>query len=144
MRRNADRRFHPGRTGEGRRLGELETAVMEEVWRHGGTRTVTDVHEALTDSSAPAYTTVKTTMERLAEKGILRRERSGRAYTYTAAIGKAELERRIVAGALEALVREFPEAVASFLTPDGQRIDPAELERLAAQVKALRGTEDDA
>jgi predicted transcriptional regulator len=113
------RRFVPGRTGQTTPLGELEQAVMEVVWRRTGPASVGETQEALPPEQRVAYNTVKTTMERLADKGILSRTKDGRAYRYSAAVTRKELERRIVALALDRLVEQFPQAVASFfVAPD--------------------------
>ena len=65
------RRFAPRKTGDASPLGQLESAVMEVVWSRTEPTTVSDVHSALPPEEPVAYNTVKTTMERLAEKGIL-------------------------------------------------------------------------
>lgn len=128
------RRFSPRKTGDASPLGQLERAVMEAVWSIGEPVSVGQLHASLSASPPIAYTTVKTTMERLADKGILTRARHGKAYHYGAALSQQDLERRIVAGALDRLVEEFPEAVASFcVRPDPGLTD----ERLALLQEAI-------
>ena len=63
--------------------GELEHAVLAVVAAQPGSMSVTDVLARL--SGDPAYTTVMTTLGRLAGKGALVRERDGRAYRYSLA-----------------------------------------------------------
>ena len=93
---------------------------MRVVWAQSLAVSVADVHAGLPDDlRSSAYTTVKTTLERLADKGILSQMRAGKAYLYRAAVTQAELERRIVSKALDSLVARFPDAVASFFVrPD--------------------------
>jgi predicted transcriptional regulator len=62
-------------------LGPFETDVMEVLWSLGREASVRDVRAALL--AGPAYTTVMTTMERLHRKGLLHRQRQGRAFLYT-------------------------------------------------------------
>src|SRR5437867_819922 len=64
-------------------LFELESEVMEEVWRQGRTN-VRAVMEALNKKRRKdrAYTTYMTIMARLARKGLLHREREGRTDMY--------------------------------------------------------------
>ena len=64
------------------RLGDLETEVMGVVWEKRKA-TVQDVKEALAPRRSLAYTTVMTVMSRLAQKGILERQKEGRAFYYT-------------------------------------------------------------
>lgn len=110
---------------------------MAVVWKSKDPLLVSDVHAALTEDTTQAtvaYSTVKSTMERLAEKGILAQVRAGKAYQYRAILSETDLERRIVTTALDRLVSEFPQAVASFFV----RPDPAMTEeRLALLEDAI-------
>ncbi|RZT82603.1 putative transcriptional regulator [Micromonospora violae] len=67
------------------RLGDLERAVMDVLWDVvPGTSdgvTVREVADAL-DGRELAYTTVMTVLDRLAGKGMVQREREGRAWRY--------------------------------------------------------------
>ena len=60
--------------------GELESAVMEALWDHGGWMTPGEVHEIV--GADLAYNTVLTIIARLAEKQRLERQRDGRSYAY--------------------------------------------------------------
>ena len=68
------------------RLGELERAVMEQLWDSVALRptgsTVRDVLDALPAERDLAYTTVMTVLDRLAKKELVTRERDGRAWRY--------------------------------------------------------------
>ncbi|WP_307803806.1 BlaI/MecI/CopY family transcriptional regulator [Micromonospora echinofusca] len=67
------------------RLGDLERAVMDVLWDRNpgpsGGVTVREVADAL-DGRELAYTTVMTVLDRLAGKGMVQREREGRAWSY--------------------------------------------------------------
>ena len=71
------------------RLGDLERSVMEQLWDSTGRRpegaSVRDVLEALPGERGLAYTTVMTVLDRLSKKGLVTRERDGRAWRYTPA-----------------------------------------------------------
>jgi predicted transcriptional regulator len=69
------------------RLGELERAVMEVLWEREAPATARDVGRALVDRDL-AYTTVMTVLDRLTRKGFVDRERTGRAWSYTAAASR--------------------------------------------------------
>jgi predicted transcriptional regulator len=64
------------------RLGDLERAAMEAVWESGPS-TARQVADRLADRGL-AYTTWLTVLGRLEGKGLLRRDREGRAHVYTA------------------------------------------------------------
>ncbi|MFI7215273.1 BlaI/MecI/CopY family transcriptional regulator [Micromonospora maritima] len=67
------------------RLGDLERAVMDVLWDSASAAsdgvTVREVADAL-DGRELAYTTVMTVLDRLAGKGMVQREREGRAWRY--------------------------------------------------------------
>lgn len=63
------------------RLGGLEHAAMEVLWSAPGPATARDLASALADRGL-AYTTWLTVLTRLERKGLVRRERAGRAHTY--------------------------------------------------------------
>jgi predicted transcriptional regulator len=65
-----------------RRLGELENEVMTRLWQWNRPVTVREVLEDLLRERELAYTTVMTVMDKLFQKGWLRREQDGRAFRY--------------------------------------------------------------
>ncbi len=118
-------------------LGELETEVMSIVWERGRA-TVQDVKDALEPRRALAYTTVMTVMSRLAEKGVLKREKEGRAYYYTPATS----QEKVAGSLLQGLVRRLyagatGKAIAQLLDTE-EPVDDAELERLEALIRSKR------
>lgn len=135
---DSTRRFVPRRTGDASPLGHLESAVMKVIWASSAEVQVADVHTGLATDARGAYNTVKTTMERLAEKGILSRVKQGKAYHYQAAVTREELERRIVSNALDRLVEQFPQAVASFFVQPGPTLSEEKLALLLEAVERCR------
>ncbi|MFG2042975.1 BlaI/MecI/CopY family transcriptional regulator [Dactylosporangium sp. NPDC048998] len=65
-----------------RGFGELEAAVMAQLWAAGEPVTVRQVHTALCGQRVLAYTTVLTVTDKLYRKGWLQREPQGRAHVY--------------------------------------------------------------
>ena len=82
-------------------LGVLESRVMTEVRKHGQTN-VAGVCRSLGD--AYAYTTVMTTLDRLYKKGLLNREKDGRAYVYSVKYSAEEMERGLTEDAISRLM----------------------------------------
>lgn len=69
------------------RLGDLERAIMDRLWALDETDptaslTVRDIHESISQERDIAYTTVMTVLDRLTKKGLVTRERDGRAWRY--------------------------------------------------------------
>ena len=136
------RRFVPRRTGVDGPLGPLELAVMEAIWEAGCPVFVAEVQERLPPEPGVAYNTVKTTMERLARKGILGRARWGKAYRYTPLLDRGDLERRIVSAELDRLVEQFPEAVASFFVEPTPTLSEEKLLLLQEALERRREEQD--
>jgi predicted transcriptional regulator len=82
------------------RLGELERAVMDVLWDRGAPATVREVADALA-ARGLAYTTVMTVLDRLAGKGMVERERAGRAWSYRPAAPRAAYVAQLMLDALE-------------------------------------------
>lgn len=117
---------------------------MSVVWSSPDPITVGDVHAALPPDPKVAYTTVKTTMERLATKAILVQERAGKAYLYRAALSEEELERRIVTETLDKLIEQFPQAVASFFVRPDPDLNDEKLDLLRDAIARRREENTDA
>ncbi|MBA2624088.1 MAG: BlaI/MecI/CopY family transcriptional regulator [Acidimicrobiia bacterium] len=78
---------------ERRGTGELEAEVLAALWSvEPDPATPSDVQAAL--GSDLAYTTVMTILSRLWKKGLVERERQGRAYAYRPLLSEAELAAR--------------------------------------------------
>ena len=122
-------------------LGPLESDVMETVWKLGDT-TVRDVHEALMARRDLAYTTVMTTMARLASKGLLARDTSGLAHRYRATITRDEYARSTVTSVVDWLVDRFPEPAMSYFMQVVEDDGVASTDELRLKIEQLRMQED--
>lgn len=68
------------------KLSDFELDVMQQVWRTG-TCSAPEIHQAIAEARDVTYSTVKTVMDRLERKGVLRRNRQeGRTIFYEAAV----------------------------------------------------------
>jgi predicted transcriptional regulator len=81
-------------------LGELERSVMEVLWDRGEPCVVRDVVRALSARDL-AYTTVMTVLDRLAKKGVVRRQLVGRAWRYEAASSREDYIAQLMLDALD-------------------------------------------
>lgn len=120
-------------------LGSLEARIMKVLWQRGDA-TVGDVLDKLNASSSRelAYNTVMSVMARLERKGILERERAGRAYVYRANSTREEFLAGRASSAARQLLDEYGDlAVAGFVQQVSD--DPvlrAEIDRLLAEAEA--------
>ncbi len=131
--------FNPGKNGAAQVLGELQTAVMETLWREPDL-TVTEVEQRLLKTREIAHTTVQTILDRMHGKGLLNREKKGKAFVYAPRFSKEEFERGIAEEVLGALLSQFTEpalsAFVDLIGEDGEKLD--QLEDLIRQKKARK------
>lgn len=116
-----------------RRMGELESDVMGQLWSAGRPLTPSEVRDAL--GGGLAYTTVMTILGRLWQKGLARRERRGRAYAYWPTFSEAELAAQRMRAALDR-TEDREKTLARFvddLSPKDERALRVILGRLSAE-----------
>ena len=131
--------FRPEEKGLRKVFGELEAAIMACLWRRGQ-GTVRDVFNELTTQREIAYTTVKTIMERLAEKGFLHCDRRQRAYVYTPTQSQEAFVRQVSDVVLSGLFEDFGATISAHLLEETVRqCDLDDLDRLQALIEARRG-----
>ena len=130
------RGFKPLARGAGHVLGELETAVMEVLWRAPG-QTVNQVEEQLRQRRGSAHTTVLTTLDRLHRKGYLLREKQGKAFVYTPRYTREEFERIMTLEVLGAIIGQSAETALSTFV-DLISNDPVALDKLEAKIREKR------
>lgn len=131
--------FKTGKQGLEKILGPLESEIMEYVWSEGKVY-VRDVHEALNsgEEKSLAYTTVMTTMSRLAKKSILKTYKEGNAYAYEAALDRGGFLNNAVGEVVDGLMDDFSEPAIAHFVEKIKQVDPQkikELEELIASKK---------
>ncbi|RZS44219.1 putative transcriptional regulator [Herbihabitans rhizosphaerae] len=107
-------------------FGDLERAVMEVLWSRPHPSTVRDVADRLADRNL-AYTTVMTVLDRLQKKGVVRRQRVGRAWQYLPADSKDAYVTQLIFDALD-----FTGDRDAVLARFARSVSPAEAEVLRA------------
>ena len=88
------------------RLGDLERTIMDRLWAHAashpeGSLSVRAIHMSISQEREIAYTTVMTVLDRLAKKGLVTREREGRAWRYQPVSTSEELTAHLLRDSLE-------------------------------------------
>jgi predicted transcriptional regulator len=116
------------------KFGDLESAIMEQIWRAERPLLVREVLEGL--SRGLAYNTVHTVTEILHRKGWLTKERDGRAFRYGAAAGRDKYVAGLVTEALS-LTDDRSAALVGFV----EGIRPEEAEELHRLLSAARKKE---
>jgi predicted transcriptional regulator len=90
-------------------LGNLESAIMDVLWRADQPLKVRQVLDTLDTGKKLAYTTVMTVLDILHRKGWVERELDGKAYLYQPSLSRDEAAARALREVLES--SGDPEAV---------------------------------
>lgn len=122
-------------------LGPLEAEIMEVVWLRNEV-TVRDVHGALAASRPLAYTTVMTTLGRLADKGLLRRLEEQPAHRYVPLVSREQYARVTVKSVVDWLIGHFPDPAVAYFVDRVKEEDEDVIERLRDAI-ALRRSRDE-
>jgi BlaI family transcriptional regulator, penicillinase repressor len=96
-------------------LAPLELDCMNALWRLGEA-TVRDIHAALATTRPRAYTTIMTILDRLAQKGMVERQKAGRAWVYKAHLSADQARTRAVTRLVEGFFQGSTQALASHLS----------------------------
>lgn len=120
----------------GVRLGELEFAIMDFVWKKRKQVAVPDVQQHLLKTRDLAYTTTMTVVGRLHEKGLLNRSVERRPYTYWPAVSREDYSAGLMLGILSEL-GDRKAVLARFVERIGAA-DAKLLEQLASKIRSKR------
>lgn len=122
---------------------DLEYAVLATLWELGSA-TVREVHRLLGEPDGLVYTTTAKVIDRLRDKGLIQRERHGKAFVYCARVGREAVDRARAHDTVSRLLGPRPHSAVAALVDavgavDSRLID--ELERaVAAHRRSKRGT----
>ncbi len=114
-------------------LGDLERAIMDVVWSSAPV-TVREVVSRVRPR-ASAYTTVMTVMNRLVDKGILRRRPDGQSFRYSATKSKGAFLTQCSRDIVNSFVRCYGDvAIAQFIDVLDD-VDPKKIAALKAKLR---------
>jgi len=127
----------PSLRASGSVLGPLETRLLELLWAQREPATVRHMRRALPEL---AYTTIMTTLDRLYRKGLLLRDKAGRAFAYAPSYTRAELLSELISGQVADVLGAAEEGTVllSTLVRAVSRTDAALLDELDTLVQAER------
>lgn len=111
-----------------RQMGQLEAVVMQRLWDWDRPASVRDVVDDLQKERKIAYTTVMTVLDNLHSKGLVHREKQGRAYVYTAVMSREAH----TASILEGVLAQSPDRSAALLNFVGQLSSDEQVQLRAA------------
>lgn len=119
-------------------LGELESAILGALWDAGEKLSVRDVQGRIGREAVPAYTTVMTVLDRLHDKGLVAREKDGKAFAYWPLLTREAYLGEQAARMLTELDVPVQRNVLMAFLDSAEHADPAVLDELSALIKARR------
>lgn len=122
-------------------LTEGEWSIIQVVWEHQPCA-APSVQEALHGSRKWSYSTVKTMMDRMAVKGLLKTERIRNLILYRAVISKTQAQRNEIMGTIKRAFNGAMTPMMQFLLDSGN-LSAQQLDELEAVVKKKRKQSSD-
>lgn len=119
-------------------LGELESAILSVLWDGAGKLSVRKVHESLEREQTLAYTTVMTVLDRLFDKGLVARDKDGKAFVYWPVLSREQYLGGRAARMLTELEVPVQRDVLMAFLDSAEHADPDVLDELSALIQARR------
>ena len=116
---------------------ELEYVVLSELW-HLGSASVRQLHERLGVPEGLVYTTTAKVVDRLREKGLIRRRRKGNAFLYQPRVAREAVESARARNLVTRLLGPAPRTAVATLVEAVDAVDPDLLDALEQAVAARR------
>ena len=117
--------------------GDLQTEIMTSVWTLGRA-TVQEVRARQPSRRRSAYNTIQTVMNRLVDRGLLLRERKGKAYVYRPRYEQSDYVARAIGEHLTGVAPDTRKAALLTLVEELESDELDEIARLARTVKRRR------
>jgi BlaI family penicillinase repressor len=117
--------------------GDLEYAVLTKLWELGAA-SARDIHDRIGEPVGLVYTTIAKVLDRLHDKGLVSRERRGKAFSYRARISREVVDQARARTALSRLFGSRPHAAVATLVEAVESLDPKLLDELERAVAARR------
>jgi predicted transcriptional regulator len=123
-------------------FGGLELRVLDALWEQETAQSVRDLQPQF---SGVAYTTLMTTLDRLHRKGVLAREKAGRAFVYRPRYTRDVLRSKLASDALHAVFGDRAAEltpILSFFVETVSREDRESLDALERLIEERRATRE--
>jgi predicted transcriptional regulator len=122
-------------------LGELELAVLEQLWSRGPLDAKA-MHSKVGTRRGIGLNTIQSTLERLFRKRLVIREKVSHAYVYAPGIRREELMERLIEEVVETISDGSAEPMLTAFVDLAARVDAdslSRLEQLIAERRARAG-----
>src|SRR3990172_7969120 len=117
--------------------GELEYAVLSALWELGPA-SAREIHERVGEPRALVYTTIAKVLDRLHDKGLVSRKKTGKAFVYQAKITRAVVDQARAREAVSKVLGDEPRPAMVALVDAVEAVDPKLLDEIERLVAARR------
>jgi predicted transcriptional regulator len=121
-------------------ISNLEAEIMKIIWARDKV-TVRKVHEIMLKREIESkeqgfipYTTVMSTMTTLAEKGLLKQDKTAKTYIYSAVVDKKELSKSIIKSVSDKLLEDNARSMVSRFLSDSKNISKEGIDKLLEEI----------
>jgi len=121
-------------------ISNLEAEIMKIIWENDKV-TVRKVHEIMLKREIESkeqgfipYTTVMSTMTTLAEKGLLRQDKTAKTYIYSAVVDKKELSKSIIKSVSDKLLEGSTRSMVSSFLDNSENISQEGIKKLIDKI----------
>ena len=121
-------------------ISNLEAEIMKIIWARDKV-TVRKVHEIMLKREIESkeqgfipYTTVMSTMTTLAEKGLLRQDKTAKTYIYSAVVDKKELSKSIIKSVSDKLLEDSTKSMVSKFLSESKNISKKGIDKLLEEI----------
>ena len=118
------------------RLGDLQLRIMKILWRLDEA-SVSAVHQELSAATPLAYTTVATMLRKMESRGLVRHQKDGRRFVYSAAVPAEAVTRSMANDMIDRLFEGSLADMVSHLLSN-RDISAAELRELEKLISARK------
>lgn len=129
--------FKLDKKGLGMVLGDLEHVIMEVLWDRGE-GTVNEVLADIRRERKAAITTVFTVLERLFQKGLLRKSKGESVYVFEPVYTKEEFTQKVSKEVLKSVIDLCSGSAISSFVDIVAKENPEELDRLTSLISAKK------
>lgn len=117
--------------------GELERSLLAALWARKQA-TVRELYEEVGVPRGIVYTTVAKVLDRLVDKGMVKRIRAGRAHLFQAVAERDETQRAIARGVIKKLAESGPRPAVAALVGALEDVSPELVQTLEAELRARK------
>jgi predicted transcriptional regulator len=125
-------------SGLSRFFGPLEAKIMDLLWSAERETTIKEVHGKLDTEKPISFNTVMTVMNRLVEKGILKKRNALRSSLYTPVQSREQFLNAQSKELTFDLIEEFGSLAVTHMIDALDKADPALLDQLEQKIKELK------